>query len=57
MTATSSGTAERAKAERLRTLARRCRELSEQTAIPDVSRELVSIADALDGEAALVAHS
>jgi hypothetical protein len=56
MTATSSGTAEQAKAERLRTLAQRCRELSEQTAIPDVSRELVSIADALDGEAELVAE-
>ena len=55
MTATSSGTAERAKAERLRSLAHRCRELSEQTAIPEVSRELVSIADALDSEAELVA--
>lgn len=55
MTATSSGTAERAKAERIRALARRCRDLSEQTAIPDVSRELVSIADALDSEAELVA--
>jgi hypothetical protein len=56
MTAISSGTAERAKAERLRSLARRCRDLSEQTAIPDVSRELVAIADALEGEAELVAE-
>lgn len=55
MTATSSGTAERAKAERLRALAHRCRELSEQTALPEMSRELVSIADALDSEAELVA--
>jgi len=56
MTATSSGTAERAKAERIRALAQRCRDLSELTAIPEVSRELVSIAEALDSEAELVAE-
>ena len=55
MAATSSGTTERAKADRIRSLAQRCRDLSEQTAVPDVSRELVSIADALDSEAELVA--
>lgn len=54
MTAISSGTAERAKAERIRALAQRCRDLSELTAIPEVTRELVSIADALDSEAELV---
>jgi len=56
MTAMVSGTSERAKAERIRSLAQRCRDLSEQTAIPEVSRELVSIADALDYEAELVAE-
>lgn len=56
MTARVFGTAERAKAERIRSLARRCRELSEMTAIPEVTRELVSIADALDSEAELVAE-
>ncbi|MGO8915543.1 MAG: hypothetical protein ACLQJR_06515 [Stellaceae bacterium] len=56
MTAIASGTAERAKAERIRSLAQRCRDLSELTAIPEVSRELVSIADALDSEAELVAE-
>jgi hypothetical protein len=55
MTATLSGTTERAKAQRIRSLAQRCRDLSEQTAIPEMSRELVSIADALEGEAELVA--
>jgi hypothetical protein len=54
MSATSSGLAERARADRIRSLARRCRELSELTAIPEVTRELVSIADALDSEAELV---
>ena len=37
--------------ERLRTLARRCRELSEMTTVPDVVRELLSIATELEGEA------
>ncbi len=39
--------------ERLHDLARRCRDLSEMTAIPDVTRELVSIARALENEAEL----
>ncbi len=47
---------ERARMERFRSLAQRCRDLSEQTAIPELTRELVSIADALDSEAELVAE-
>ena len=35
-------------ADRLRGLARRCRELAEMTMVPDVTRELLSIAMALD---------
>jgi hypothetical protein len=50
----SSGAKERARIERIRSLAQRCRELSEQTAIPELTRELVSIAEALDDEAELV---
>ena len=38
-------------AGRLRSLARRCRELAEMTMVPDVTRELLSIASALDNEA------
>jgi hypothetical protein len=38
-------------ADRLRDLARRCRELAEMTAVPDVTRELLSIARSLDDEA------
>jgi hypothetical protein len=38
-------------AGRLRDLARRCRELAEMTMVPDVTRELLSIAAALDSEA------
>lgn len=38
-------------ADRLRGLARRCRELAEMTMVPDVTRELLSIAMALDNEA------
>jgi hypothetical protein len=37
--------------DRLRDLARRCRELAEMTMVPDVARELLSIAAALDSEA------
>ncbi|HEX6980986.1 MAG TPA: hypothetical protein VF342_16975 [Alphaproteobacteria bacterium] len=37
--------------ERLRTLAQRCRDLSEMTVVPEVTRELVRIADELDDEA------
>lgn len=55
MTASASGTAESARVERIRLLAQRCRDLSELTAIPEVTRELISIADALDSEAELVA--
>jgi hypothetical protein len=50
----SATTNERARVERIRSLARRCRDLSEQTAIPELTRELVSIATALDEEAELV---
>lgn len=53
MTAETTATSERARVERMRVLARRCRDLSEQTAIPELTRELISIADALDNEAEL----
>jgi hypothetical protein len=39
--------------DRLRELARRCRELAEMTAVPDVTRELLSIARSLEDEAGL----
>lgn len=42
---------EAGEAARLRSLARRCRDVSELTVIPDVSRELLQIAAALDDEA------
>ncbi len=45
------GVAEAAHAERLRDLARRCRDLAELTAVPEVARELEWIAGALDDEA------
>jgi hypothetical protein len=57
MTAKSSGVIERASAERLRALAQRCRELSELTALPEVTRELVAIADAVESEADLVSEA
>lgn len=47
------GVAEGAHSERLRDLARRCRDLAELTAVPDVVRELERIARALDDEAGL----
>jgi hypothetical protein len=50
----SAAASERARIERIRSLAQRCRDLSEQTAIPELTRELVSIAEALDHEAELV---
>lgn len=50
----SSHIEEPAKAVRFRALAQRCRDLSEMTAVPEVTRELVSIADALENEAELV---
>lgn len=40
----------------LRSLAQRCRDLSEVTAVPEVIRELVSIARELEREADRVAH-
>lgn len=39
--------------QRLRGLAARCRELAEMTAVPEVTRELTSIARALESEAEL----
>lgn len=54
MRSTSSDTAEQARSERFRALARRCRELSEMTAVPDVTRELLGIAEELEREAELV---
>ena len=38
-------------ADRLRALARRCRIVSEETAMPEISQELVHIAEALEDEA------
>jgi hypothetical protein len=37
--------------ERLLALSRRCRDLSDMTMVPDVSRELISIATELEREA------
>ena len=53
----SATIAERAKVERLRALAQRCRDLSELTAVPEVTRELVGIADALESEAELATEN
>ncbi|HEV2263158.1 MAG TPA: hypothetical protein VGR79_01355 [Stellaceae bacterium] len=47
------GIAEGAHSERLRDLARRCRDLAELTVVPEVVRELERIARALDDEAGL----
>jgi hypothetical protein len=57
MTTKSSDVVERASAQRMRSLAQRCRELSELTALPEVTRELVAIADALESEADLVSEA
>lgn len=54
MDAKSPSIAERASAERIRALAQRCRDLSEMTAVPDVTRELIGIASELENEADLV---
>ena len=54
MTAKSSEVLERTSAQRMRALAQRCRELSELTAVPEVTRELIAIADAIESEADLV---
>jgi hypothetical protein len=37
--------------DRLRVLAKRCRTVSEETAMPEISQELVHIAEALEDEA------
>jgi hypothetical protein len=50
-TAGGQSIADGAQAERLRDLARRCRDLAELTAVPEVVRELERIARALDDEA------
>jgi hypothetical protein len=54
MAARSFDLADKAGPERLRDLARRCRDLSEMTAVPDVTRELLSIAQELEQEAGRV---
>jgi len=46
-----SGVAQAASAEKLHDLARRCRELAELTAVPEVTNELERIAKALEEEA------
>ena len=45
------GNASAASAERLKDLARRCRELAELTAVPEMTRELERIAQALESGA------
>lgn len=45
------GAVDDAQADRLRDLARRCRDLAELTAVPEVVRELERIARALEEEA------
>jgi hypothetical protein len=55
MSATTTSTAEHARVKRIRALAQRCRDLSEMTAVPDVTRELISIANELENEAELAA--
>ena len=51
MTASALDESRTESTERLRSLARRCRELADMTMVPDVTRELLSIAAALDSEA------
>jgi hypothetical protein len=53
MNAESTRVAERERIGRMRALAQRCRDLSELTAVPEVIRELISIADELEREAEL----
>ena len=43
--------AEETRSQRIRDLARRCRELSEMTAVPELIKDLNNIADDLDNEA------
>jgi hypothetical protein len=54
MASNPASTSDQARAERIRALAQRCRDLSEMTAVPDVVRELVGIARELEHEAELV---
>lgn len=54
MSAKSTQVGERDRTVRIRSLAQRCRDLSEMTAVPEVTRELISIADELENEAQLV---
>jgi hypothetical protein len=49
----SGPVADEALAQRVRGLAQRCRELAEMTAVPEVTRELLSIARELEDEAEL----
>ncbi|HKW55213.1 MAG TPA: hypothetical protein VJO12_16090 [Stellaceae bacterium] len=56
MSAKAMDTQERARMERIRALAQRCRDLSEMTAVPEVTRELISIANELENEAELAAR-
>ncbi|MGH6968108.1 MAG: hypothetical protein ACREEL_01345 [Stellaceae bacterium] len=52
-TARGHGVAEAEQTERLRDLARRCRDLAEMTSVPEVVRELERIARSLDDEAGM----
>jgi hypothetical protein len=56
MSGKTAKAAEHARTERIRALAQRCRDLSDMTAVPDVTRELISIADELENEAELAAR-
>lgn len=51
MSADTVGASERTRAHRIKALARRCRDLSEMTAVPELTRELNNIADELEKEA------
>lgn len=53
MESKSSDVMTRGSAERLRSLAQRCRDLSEMTAVPEMTRELENVAQALEDEAML----
>ena len=53
----SGPVADEALAQRFRGLAQRCRELAEMTAVPEVTRELLSIARELEDEAELAERS
>ena len=53
--ARSRAPAKSGSADRLRGYAKRCRVLSEETAMPEISQELVHIAEALEDEADTIA--